>query len=158
MHHICSEILKRLYNFFLSQIITKLNWRGTEWGVKNETMIWNMNGKSYIVRKFKDCHGARQMKKRHSDWKGMKYKGFFFFKTFTSLLWSVLKRSGTEFGKRLWIVKEVKVLWLDQLFPSKGKQIASCFKDFLTGKCGSAEHGIQWTGDDRKKGMVVREE
>lgn len=44
------------------------------------------------------------------------------------------------------------------LFHQRKKQIASCFKDFLTGKCGSAEHSIQWTGDDRKKGMVAREE
>lgn len=44
------------------------------------------------------------------------------------------------------------------LFHQREKQIASCFKDLLTGKCGSAEHSIQWTRDDRKKGMVVREE
>lgn len=44
------------------------------------------------------------------------------------------------------------------LFHQREEQIASCFKDLLTGKCGSTEHRIQWTRDDRKKGMVVREE
>lgn len=44
------------------------------------------------------------------------------------------------------------------LFHQKEKQIGSCFKDFLAEMCESAEYGIQWSGDDRKKGMEVREE
>ncbi len=74
-HHICSGILKCLFHFLASSnyknwIGETLNevWRMKPWLKENETHCKEIQ--------YKNCHGACQIKQRHSGLKGIEYKFF----------------------------------------------------------------------------------